>query len=695
MYQDNYKPMTAADLVVALAVADANKFLQLLREMERAGEIICTRKNRYGLPEKMGMVTGRFSGHPRGFGFVTPDKGPQTDIYINASHTNGAMHQDRVMIRLTGLGGQEAKPEGEVIRVLKRVHRQIVGTYIRSRRIGMVVPDDPRLPQDVMVTPGNHRGAKNGDKVVVTITRWPENRHSLRGKVVEVLGKTGEPGVDIKCVLKKHDLLEQFPPRVLREAQAIPETINEAELCGRRDLRGWQLVTIDGVDAKDLDDAVSIKRLNNGNYYLGVHIADVGYYVPENSALDKEALRRGTSVYFPGQVIPMLPPRLSNGICSLNAGEDRLALSVGMEVDSRGRVTRYDIFPSVIRVAARLSYTAVRKILVEQDPEGCACYRQFVSDLGLMEKLALILQHRRRERGALDFNLPETKVFLDAYGKPEQIARYDRSIAEQIIEEFMLLANETVAQHFWRLEIPFVYRVHEKPDTECIRALNMFLQPLGYRVRSSGGGASPRAVQKVLEGVSGRPEEKVVQTVVLRAMQHARYDASCLGHFGLAAKYYCHFTSPIRRYADLAIHRVIRELLFHNTLAPQRVAKLAANMPVYATKASLTEKVAEEVEREIVDLKKIEYMERHLGACFPGIISGVMPFGLFVELENTVEGLIHVSTLADDYYEYRQEELSLVGQYTRKRYRIGDAVQIQVCRVDLPKRQLDFELVGS
>lgn len=693
MREKTYKPLTAEELAVSFRVKEMEGFVRLLRELEQAGAVILTRKNKYGLPEKMGLVVGRLQGHPKGFGFVISDRAGEPDTYISAENLNGAMHNDRVVARLARTVGDGAKPEGEVIRILERANRQVVGTFERSRHYGFVVPDDNRLGQDVFVPQAETGGANSKDKVVVEITRWPEKRRNPEGKVVEILGRRGTPGVDILSIVRKHQLPEEFPPAVLKEAERIPLGIKEEDPAGRRDLRGVRMVTIDGEDAKDLDDAVSIEVLPDGVFRLGVHIADVGYYVKEGSRLDKEAFKRGTSVYLVDRVIPMLPPRLSNGICSLNAGEDRLAMTCLMDVDDRGRVQRYEIFPSIIHVRERMTYDQVRGILVDRDPGLCRRYQPLVEDFQLMERLCQVLYRRRLERGAIDFQFPESKVKLDDRGKPVEIIKRTRSISEQIIEEFMLLANETVAAHMYNLEAPFIYRVHEEPGSDSLQQLNDFLHTLGYHVKNgSRAGIHPRAFQAVVNKVAGRPEEKVVSMVMLRSMKHARYDAACLGHFGLAAQYYTHFTSPIRRYPDLAIHRVIREMLEKGKLAPRRRAKLLELMPEYAEQSSIREKVAEEAERETVDLKKVEYLQRFVGQVFPGTVSGVVPFGMFVELENTVEGLVHVSTMTDDYYQYLEKQLTLLGQHTRKSYRIGDPVKVQVIRADVETRQVDFEL---
>lgn len=693
MRKKTYKPLTAEELVSIfdLDVDEIPGFLSLLREMEREGEVILTRKNKYGLPEKMGLVVGLLQGHPGGFAFVLPDRVGEPDVYVSAENLNGAMHNDKVVVRKhkPSIG---RKPEGEVIRILKRANETIVGTFERSNNFGFVVPDDRRIKQDIYIPKKETMDAETGDKVVVSITTWPKPGRNPEGRVIEVLGKYNEPGVDVLSIVRKYQLPEEFPQKVLNEAKRVA-FLPEEEYKKRRDLRHWKTVTIDGEDAKDLDDAVTISRKGR-NYLLGVHIADVGYYVKENSELDKEAFNRGTSVYLVDRVIPMLPPQLSNDICSLNAGVDRLAMSVIMEVTPKGEVLDHEIIPSVINVDHRMTYTAVNKILEERDEELRARYRDFVPEFELMAELCKILRKKRLARGAIDFEFPESKVILDEQGKPLEIKKLERGIGEKLIEEFMILANETVAEYMYWLEAPFVYRVHEPPDPDDFQALNDFLHRLGYHIVGSEDSIHPRAFQAVINKVHGKPEERVVNTVMLRSMKHARYASTCLGHFGLASRYYCHFTSPIRRYPDLTIHRIIREYLDRGArLNKKRVEQLQELTAASAEQSSIRERIAEEAERESVDMKKVEYMQRHLGQVFTGIISSVTPFGMFVELDNTVEGLVHVSTLTDDYYEYVEEQLAFVGQHTNNIYKIGDEVKVEVVKVNVAAREIDFELV--
>lgn len=692
MHDQTYKPLTAHELSEALNENDYDKFFKLLTKLVQEGEIILTRKQKYGLPEMMNLLPGKMQGHQKGFFFFIPEDKERKDVFIGPANTLGAMHNDRVLVRLHPTTANK-KEEGEVVRIVERANARIVGTFEDNKNFGFVTPDDKRIARDIFIPKGFTKKAENKDKVVVEITLWPEGRRNPEGKVVEIFGKVGTPGTDILSIIKKFNLPESFPAKIIKEAINVAK-INPEDYQGRKDLRHLPMVTIDGEDARDLDDAVTLETLANGNYLLGVHIADVGQYVKEGSELDKEALNRATSVYFVDRVIPMLPPELSNDICSLNAGVDRLAMTAMMEIDAQGTIVNHEILQSVILVKERMTYTNVKKIIVDKDPELLVRYADYVAIFEEMEKLCYILRNKRLRRGAIDFDFPESKVKLDEEGKAKEIVKVERTIAEQIIEEFMIAANETVAEHFYWLEAPFIYRVHEKPSPEKLMELNEFLNRMGYHIKASGDDIQPRAFQEVVDKVTGRPEEKVVSTVLLRSMKHARYDADPLGHFGLASEYYSHFTSPIRRYPDLAIHRVIKRYLTEGTPQERLRKKMFLKMEQYAKQSSERERVAEEAERESVDLKKVEYMMRHLGESFEGIISGVQQFGFFVELDNTVEGLVHVSTLTDDYYEYHDKQLMLLGKNTAKKFTIGDRVMVSVVRVNVELRQIDFELTA-
>lgn len=691
MRGNSYRPLTLEELAGALG-EDPKTLSRQLDEMEVEGLVVKTRKKKYGLPEKMGLVAGVLEGHAKGFAFLLPGNSDLSDVYIPAENLNGAMHNDYVLARYTRALSEGEKPEGEVVRVLRRGNRTVVGTLEAGKQYAFVVPDEKRIGRDIFVPPGQWGGAENGMKVVAEITAWPQKGRNPEGRVLEVLGRVGDPGVDIVSIIKKFGLPEEFPAAVLEEAEQIPLQITPQELERRRDLRELTVVTIDGEDAKDLDDAVSLEILPSGNYLLGVHIADVSYYVREDTLLDQEALKRATSVYLADRVIPMLPPRLSNGICSLNAGEDRLAFSVMLEINPRGAVVSYEIIPSILKVTKRLTYTVVRQLLTEEDQPLKDAHPELLPMLRNMGTLAAILKGRRLERGAVDFDFPEAKVKLDEKGQPLEIIKLERSIAEGIIEEFMILANETVARHAEQLDLPFIYRIHEEPTEAKLARLKELLGLLGHAAKLKGKKPRPKMFQDLLEGVKGLPEERLVSVVALRSMQHARYAPFCYGHFGLASAHYCHFTSPIRRYPDLIVHRVLHELLAHGPESGQ-MAGLASKTELYSLRSSEREKVAEEAEREALDLKKAQYMERHLGEEFDGVISGVTAFGIFVELDNTVEGLVHVSTMTDDYYQYLEKQMALWGNHTRKQYRLGDRVRVKLVRVDPLQGQVDFELV--
>jgi ribonuclease R len=695
-----YKPMTVQELEQSFGLEGADEFkafVKLLNQLEDEGKIYRTRNNRYGVPERMNLLRGRIQAHPKGFAFLIPDEPDHPDVYIHANDLKSAMNGDTVLARVTGKGGAGGRLEGEVVRVVQRAITEIVGTFENYESFGFVIPDDKRINRDLFIPREGMGGAVTGQKVVARIVTYPEGRSAATGEIIEILGHKDDPGVDILSIIRKHQLPERFPDDVMAEAEAVPDRISEEEIVaqGRRDLRSKKIVTIDGEDAKDLDDAVCVERLPNGNYLLGVHIADVGYYVKENSALDQEAYRRGTSVYLVDRVIPMLPHRLSNGICSLNPRVDRLTLSCEMEFDAETvRLVRHDIFTSVIRTTERMTYTNVRKILVDDDPELKERYADLVDMFKLMEELALKLRAKRMKRGAIDFDFAEAKIIVDENGKPVDIVKRERSIAEMIIEEFMLAANETVAEHFHWLKVPFLYRIHEDPDPEKLQHFIRFAANFGYIVKGKGNKVHPRALQDLLEEIRGTKEETVISTMMLRSMKQARYEADSLGHFGLAAEFYTHFTSPIRRYPDLVIHRIIREVLENGgTLPAKRIDELAAKMPDIARQSSERERVAVDAERDTEQLKKCEFMLDKIGEEFDGIISGVTSFGIFVELGNTVEGLIRLSDLTDDYYHFHEEHMALIGERTARMFRIGDEVRVRVELVNMDEHQIDFSMV--
>ncbi len=693
-----YRPMTANELFESFEGEDSQEFkelVKLLNALENEGKIIRTRANTYGLPERMNLVVGKVQGHAKGFCFVLSEDKSYPDVYISAENTNSAMHKDRVLVRLLP-NRDGARQEGQIIRIIERAYKQIVGTFFLSRNYGFVVPDDKRLAnKDILIPTDETLEAKDGYKVVVEITSYPEGRASAEGKVIEVLGHINEPGVDILSVIRKYGIPEAFSEETLQYAQQIPETIDESELEDRRDLRQRKMVTIDGEDAKDLDDAVSIEKLPNGHVRLGVHIADVSYYVKEKSPLDEEAMYRGTSTYLVDRVIPMLPERLSNGICSLNPRVDRLTMSCDMEIDDNGKVVSYEIYPSVICTRERMTYSNVRRIVEDQDAELMERYSDLVDDFMMLKDLAMVLRERRMERGAIDFDLDETKVVVDLDGKPIDIIKRERGIAEKIIEECMLVANETVAEHFHWLNHPFIYRVHEDPDLEKIFAFNEFISNFGFFVKGFNNKIHPKSLQQIIEQISGAPEERVINTLMLRSMKQAKYDTEGIGHFGLATKYYTHFTSPIRRYPDLIVHRMIRKSLKDKGMSEEKLGKLAKKLQEIAEHSSERERISVDAERETDEMKKVEYMENRVGEEFEAIVTSVTNFGMFVELDNSVEGLVHISYLTDDYYNYHEKSYSLIGERTGRTYRIGDLVQVRLIRADKQERALDFEVVGS
>ncbi|NLY83305.1 MAG: ribonuclease R [Acholeplasmataceae bacterium] len=691
----SYAPLNAEALIQQIPIdgRQISHFWQVMLALEENGEIVKTRFATFGLPEKMGLVVGRFQLTSKGFGFVIPDnKGEGKDVFIPPRAIGGAMNNDRVMARIeTRVSGM--KPEGEVIRIIKRANNKIVGIFAKTGDFGFVVPDDKRIGQDIYIARKNFGGAKPGQKVVIEITDWPEERKSAEGRIIEVLGTPGDVGLEILSIIKQNDLPLEFPEEVINASKRVPVKISDADLRGRRDLRALPVVTIDGEDAKDLDDAVFVRQQGD-DFLLGVHIADVSHYVRENALLDREARLRGTSVYLVDRVIPMLPERLSNGICSLNAGEDRLSMSCEMLVDRKGRIKAYEVFPSVIRVSKRLNYREVREILVDKDAVLLEKYRDLVPMLLEMEEVCKLLRNKRVVRGAVDFDFPEQKVILDEEGRPTDIVQRVRSISESIVEEFMLAANETVARHMSNQEWPFIYRVHDLPSEDKMTDLAQLLNNFNVKLPISEE-IKPLEVQKALKQMQGRPEERLVATVTLRSMKQAVYQVENIGHFGLAAEYYTHFTSPIRRYPDLVVHRLLRQWLQNPSLKAAKRESLEAELGDIASNSSLRERAAAEAERATVDLKMAEYMAGHIGEEFDGTISGVTAFGMFVELANGVEGLVHISSLTDDYYEFQEQQYSLLGEHKRKAYRLGDKVRIEVLQVNITERNIDFIMAGE
>ena len=688
------RPIADIDIAIDFEInkSEYKMFFDVLEKMEEQGLLIKTKKKKYGLPEVFGMVTGKVQSTLKGFAFLIPDDRNTKDVFIPASELEGAMNDDRVMVKLTVKADGNRRPEGTVIKILERANAEVVGTFEQSKDFGFVLPDNKKINMDIYVPGALSSGAQTGDKVVVKITKWPKGRRNPEGKIIEVLGHKGDPGTDILSVIRKYQLPEDFPRKVLAEADNVPQEVEEEEIKRRRDLRDLTIVTIDGADAKDLDDAISLERMENGNFKLGVYIADVTHYVKEGSALDKEAIKRATSVYLVDRVIPMLPRRLSNGICSLNPRVNRLTMTCMMEIDMNGGVVDHEIFESVIKTNERMIYTDVSDMLEGVERPELKQYEYLFKMFKNMEELAKILRKKRERRGAIDFNFPEAKIKVDENGKPTEIVKAERRIANRIIEEFMLAANETVAEHMHWMELPFVYRIHEMPDEEKIIAFNKFIHNFGFFVKGAQGEIHPKAVQNLLEKVEGKPEEHIISKMMLRSLKQAKYSPNNEGHFGLAADYYCHFTSPIRRYPDLQIHRIIREMT-QNKLHPKRVEQLEQIVLYASEQSSEQERIAEKAERETDDIKMCEYMLDYVGEEFEGMVSSVTSFGVFIELENTIEGLTRMNLLDDDYYYYDEENLQLVGERTKNTYRIGDKVIVRVERVNVDLREIDFYIV--
>ena len=649
-------------------------------------------KNKKEQPEGI-QAEGTFIGHPKGFGFVEIE-GQDEDIFIPESDTGTAMHQDKVRIIIRNDKKEGKRQEGVVVKVLERGMPEIVGTYQLNRDFGFVISDNPKFSKDIFIPRKEAAGIKNGDKVIVVITDYGSGNKNPEGKIKENLGNIRTPGTDILAIVKSFGIPSEFPEKVMKQAQRVPDHVLDADRDGRLDLRHLQTVTIDGEDAKDLDDAISLTK-EGDIYHLGVHIADVSNYVQYNSALDREALKRGTSVYLADRVVPMLPERLSNGICSLNQGEDRLALSCLMDINEKGKVVSHQIAETVINVNERMCYTDVKNILEDTDEEAKKRYEALIPMFFMMKELSGILRNSRHHRGSIDFDFPESKIILNAAGKAIDVKPYEANVATKIIEDFMLMANETVAQEYCTEEIPFVYRTHDNPDPEKVESLLTLLHNQGVKIQKAKEEITPKEIQQIIESIEGLPNEAMINRLVLRSMKQAKYTTECSGHFGLAAKYYCHFTSPIRRYPDLQIHRIIKDNLRGRLMREGRTEHYAEILDEVARQSSVCERRADEAERESDKLKKAEYMSYHLGEEFEGIISGVTGWGLYVELPNTVEGLVHVNTLRDDYYVFDQESYELRGEMTKKVYKLGDKVRVRVADADKMLKTVDFELVSD
>ncbi|MGN0341413.1 MAG: ribonuclease R [Roseburia sp.] len=689
---DLYVPMKAKEIAMVLQVKkdQREELHQVLDALVAEGKIEFTQKGKY-VKASGRFLTGVYTGNSRGFGFVTVE-GEDEDIFIPGENTNGAMHMDTVEVAITDIHSGKRR-EGTIVKIVSHGLSQIVGTYQASKTYGFVVPDNQKLSSDIFIPLERSMGAVTGHKVVVELTSYGENGKKPEGKVVEIIGHINDPGTDIMSIVKGYDLPVEFSPKIMKQVENVAHEVSEADMAGRMDLRDWQMVTIDGEDSKDLDDAVSL-TMEGDNYILGVHIADVANYVQEHSALDVEALNRGTSVYLVDRVIPMLPHKLSNGICSLNAGENRLALSCIMTIDPKGKVIDHKIAETVVKINERMTYTSVKKILEDHDEAECTRYADLVPMFERMGNLAALLRSNRMKRGSIDFDFPETRILLNEKGEPIEIKPYERNTATKLIEDFMLIANETVAQDFFWQEIPFVYRTHETPDEEKIRKLATLIGNFGYSLHMSNEEVHPKELQKLLGKIEGTDEEPLISRLTLRSMKQAKYTTENTGHFGLATSYYCHFTSPIRRYPDLQIHRIIKETL-RGRMNHKRMEHYEKILPEVAKHSSEMERRADEAERETDKLKKVQYMEKHLGEVFEGVISSVTGWGLYVELPNTIEGLVHVTSLDDDYYHYQEETYELIGETTNKHYKLGQRVYVQAVSVDPLMRTIDFRISGG
>ena len=688
----NYIPMKSKELAMILNVPKTEKqdLEEVLSELVTEGRVALSKKGKYCKPNP-NIKTGIFEGTARGFGFVVMED-EEEDIYIAEGYVGGAMNGDRVqaVIRNTRSG---KRCEGEIIEVLQHNTSELVGIFQKSKNFGFVVPDNPKFSKDIFVPLEKSKGAIDGHKVVVGITDYGSDGKKPEGFIKEIIGHVNDPGTDIVSIVKSMHIPMDFPDDVKKQLESIPDEVSSKEFAGRLDLRDWQTVTIDGEDAKDLDDAITLTK-ENDKYVLGVHIADVTNYVKEGSPLDAEAVKRGTSVYLVDRVIPMLPHKLSNGICSLNQGVDRLALSCIMDIDFKGKIIGHKIAETVIRVDRRMSYTSVRKILVDNDENEIKEYNELVPMFKLMAELSGILRNKRMKRGAIDFDFPESKIILDEKGKPVDIKPYERNVATKIIEDFMLAANETIAEDYFWQEIPFVFRTHDNPDSEKMIKLGTFISNFGYGIKTTQDEIHPKELQKLLLKIEGTPEEALISRLTLRSMKQAKYTTVCSGHFGLATQYYCHFTSPIRRYPDLQIHRIIKENI-HGGLKDKRIKHYKSILPGIAEQCSINERRADEAERDTDKLKMTEYMSQHLGEEYEGVISGMTTWGMYVELPNTVEGMVRVGTITDDLYYYDEEKYQLIGQTDGRVFKLGQKVKIKVVKTDMVLRQIDFELAGE
>ncbi|MBI4382414.1 MAG: ribonuclease R [Nitrospinae bacterium] len=691
MHEKTNRPMKISELAKCLAIPDVQRaeFRNYVKDMTEEGSLIRIRGGRYGLPDEMSLVSGTIQGHPDGYGFLVCDK-PGPDIYIGRKNMENAMHLDRVMARVESRREKD-RLYGRVIRILERKTVSLVGVYETFERQGWVIPSERKYFHDIFIPAKDRKGAKDGQIVCLEIVSYPTKHQPPVGRVVEVLGRADDPEAELQSVLRKHLVRRTFPEDVLEQTRSLADAVDEDERTRRKDLTDWTILTIDGEKAKDFDDAVSIEKTRDG-YRLGVHIADVGHYVEENSPVDREAYERGTSIYYPDGVVPMLPFALSNEICSLKPGVERLTLTVLMDFDEAGELLKYDIFDSIIKSRYRFTYTGVARVL--ENGEGDERYQAALPTLELMRDLSQTLRKRRFDKGSVDFKIPEPEIVLNAQGKVEKIVAAEHNIAHELIEEFMLSANQVVARHLSERDIPSIHRVHERPDEAKIVAFNEFVKSFGLKLAHLHN-PSPKDLQNLLKKALGRPEERVVNTVLLRAMKKALYSEKDPGHFCLAFEHYTHFTSPIRRYPDLVTHRTVKRFFKSKCTARER-QRLLPRIADFAEQSSRAELKAMEVEREINDLRRVQFMADKVNEVYSGTITGVTAFGFFVELtEAFVEGLVHVSSLMDDYYIYLEAEHKLKGQHKHKTYQIGDPVKVRVTNVDVKKRQIDLTLVKN
>ena len=696
MSREDYVPMKAKEIAGIFMVPKNkyNNFKSILDKLEKEYKIQKNRKNKYSIIDENKYIKGTYRGNEKGYGFVIPENEEMEDIFIPRGNNNNALNDDIVVVEIIKESEDGKRKEGKIVSIVKHEKDKVVGLFVKSKNFGFVIPDDKKFGGDIFISKSNFAKAKNNQKVVVKLTKYPEKNKKAEGKIIEIIGGIDEAGVDMLSLVKEYDLPYEFPQGVIEEAKSKGNKVDKKDIPNRIDLRDKTIFTIDGEDAKDLDDAVRVYKNDDGNYMLDVHIADVSYYVTENSLLDKEAIIRGTSIYMLDRVIPMLPKELSNGICSLNAGEDRFTLSCTMEIDKEGNIISSDVYKAVIKVTERMNYKDVQKIIDGSDEEVLERYKNYIQDFKLMEELAKILKNKRLERGYLNLDLPESKVVLDNNGHAVDIKKYELYFSNEIIEQFMLSANETIAERFYWLEAPFIYRAHEEPDIDKVKELNKFLYNFGYKINKSGDKVYPKEFAKVLDSVKGKTEERVVSNLVLRTLKVARYESENDGHFGIASKYYCHFTSPIRRYPDLFIHRIISKYLENNyEISEKQKEKYEKQAEQYAKTSSDREKIATKVERDSIDIKMAEYMQDRIGEEYEGMVSSVTSFGIFVELDNTVEGLIRFENLGDEYFEYDEEHKQLIGEKTGITYKIGDRVKIKVINANKETRQIDFEKI--